>query len=112
MTKKALLVARTACLLLPLTLLSMPLAASEPAAPASPVTARTWLNAQSSGSQASPQKQTLSGPIMSGVYQKMRKQLSGSKGSTEAGASTDNDASGDKDSPSGDLGKVLGNTKP
>lgn len=112
MTRIHELPARAACLLLPLALLSMPLAAAEPATAPAPVTARTWLNAQSSGAQASPHKQTLSGPIMSGVYQKMRKQLSSSKASKDAGTSTDNEASDDKDKPMGDLGNVLGNTKP
>jgi Protein of unknown function (DUF3613) len=112
MTQAPTFSARAAFLLLPLTLQSMPLSASEPAPATTPVTARTWLNAQSSGSQASPHKQTLSGPIMSGVYQKMRKQLSSGKGNSEAGSSASNDASGNKDNPLGDLGQVLGNTKP
>jgi Protein of unknown function (DUF3613) len=112
MTQAPTLSARAAVLLLPLTLLSMPLSASEPAPATTPVTVRTWLNAQSSGSQASPRKQTLSGPIMSGIYQKMRKQLSSGKGSPEASSPTDNDASGNNDNPLGDLGKVPGNTKP
>jgi len=79
---------------------------------APPITARTWLGHQASGTMASSHKQTLGGPIMSSVYQKMRKQLSGGKSSTEAGASTENETSGDKDNALGDLGKALGNAKP
>ena len=112
MTTTRQLAARTACLLAPLMLLNAPATAAPPEAPPA-VTARTWLNAQASGTQASAHKQTLSGPIMGGVYQKMRKQLASGKDSGEASASSEDDNTADtKGNPLGDLSKVLGNTKP
>jgi Protein of unknown function (DUF3613) len=80
------------------------------ASPAAPITARTWLDLQASGSLASPSKQTLNGPAMSRIYQRFLLQLSG-KDKAAGDASTETDANG-KGGASDDLVKGLSASKP
>jgi hypothetical protein len=81
---------------------------TEGAAPST--TARTWLDTQASGAMASPHKQTLNGPAMSRVYQRLLQQLSG-KGNASGDATTDTDADS-KNNPASDLLKGLSALKP
>lgn len=84
-------------------------------APEGPIStnARFWLDTQASGTLASPHKQTLNGPAMSRVYQRLLRQLSGK--SQGAGDSTESASDADADSksnPAGDLLKGLSALKP
>ncbi len=99
------LISRVACTLVAVAGLSAITAfAAEPEAPA-PVTARTWLNAQTSGTLASPHQQKLSGPVMTLVHQKLLRQLGSGKTS---GAGSTGNGGDSKDKSSGDLSKALG----
>jgi hypothetical protein len=76
------------------------------------ITARSWLQAQAGGTLAGPHKQTLNGPAMSRIYQRLLKQLSGKGGgSGDAGTASDSDSEA-KDNPASDLLKSLSGTKP
>jgi hypothetical protein len=81
---------------------------TEAAAPS--ITARTWLDTQASGAMASPNKQTLNGPVMSRVYQRLLQQLSGKGGASgEAVSDADPDSKGNA---AGEMLKNLGGLKP
>jgi hypothetical protein len=89
-----------------------PVASVTDTRPLDATTARSWLQAQAGGTMATPNKQTLNGPAMSRIYQRLLKQLSGKGGgSGDAGAAPDSDAEA-KDNPASDLLKSLSGAKP
>lgn len=74
---------------------------------------RTWLDAQASGTQASSHRQTLNGPAMSRVYQRLLTQLGGKGQGAEGGGDASSDLDADtKSNPASDLLKGLGALKP